>query len=113
MLQTMMGHYVEPEADAAPAEPAGHQGEAKAKGKVILDDTVCTEHFFLGPDPETEEEDPSQEIDLCGSGKQPTLPDYARSVNRESPAGSKYDIYRYAARAHLCTPDLACFFAAR
>ena len=36
-----------------------------------------------------------QQVDLCGLGKSATLPDYARSVNRQAAAGSDLDIYKH------------------
>ena len=36
-----------------------------------------------------------QQVDLCGLGKSATLPDYARSVNRQAAACSDLDIYKH------------------
>ena len=36
-----------------------------------------------------------QQIDICGLGKNATLPDYARSVNLASTMGSEFDIYKH------------------
>ena len=49
---------------------------------------------FIGC-PECDHWSGRRQTDLCGLGKKPTLPDYARSINRNATPNSVYDIYRH------------------
>jgi len=49
---------------------------------------------FIGCD-ECDHKSGRRQTDLCGSGKAATLPDYARSVNRNATRGSALDIYKH------------------
>eukprot|EP01051_Picozoa_sp_SAG22_P002213 SAG22_NODE_97_length_20760_cov_43.302850_15_plen_460_part_00 len=70
---------------------ATHPGQPCYNGQAAF---FYSQGCFIGC-PECDHWSGRRQTDLCRLGKEPTLPDHARSVNRNATANSMYDIYRH------------------